>query len=78
MSGYDGHLIMQDIAKAPFKVKSIIAKTLEKYINFTCGEENNKEAWALDFKDSFQFLNMSLDMRLTHPRCALDTSLMSS
>ena len=55
---------MQDIAKAPFKVKSIIAKTLEKYINFTCGEENNKEAWALDFKDSFQFLKTSLD-RLT-------------
>ena len=64
LSGYDGHLIMQDIAKAPFKVKSIIAKTLEKYINFTCGEENNKEAWALDFKDSFQFLGTSLE-RLT-------------
>ena len=57
---------MQDIAKAPFKVNSIIAKTLEKYINFTCktGDEDNKGAWALDFKDSFQFLGTSLD-RLT-------------
>ena len=40
LSGYDGHLIMQEIQKADFTKVDIIAKTLEHYVNFECKTED--------------------------------------
>ena len=59
LSGYDGHLIMQEIQKADFTKVDIIAKTLEHYVNFECKTEDSD--WSLDFKDSNLFLNSSLE-----------------
>ena len=53
MWGYDSHLIMKEMGKLDVKV-SVIPNGLEKYMAFTINKN-------LDFIDSKQFMNSSLD-----------------
>ena len=53
LSNYDGHIIFENISKTECKDPKPIAKTMDKYIGFTIGK--------LEFKDSNQHLNSSLD-----------------
>ena len=53
LSGYDGHIIFQNIGKVKCKDPKPIAKSMEKYIGFEIGN--------LQFKDSLQHLSASLD-----------------
>ena len=52
--GYDGHLIFENLAKLKLKkAPTVIAKSQEKFISIKLG--------PVEFKDSLQFLNSSLD-----------------
>ena len=52
--GYDGHLIFENLAKLKLKkAPTVIAKSQEKFISIQLG--------PVEFKDSLQFLNSSLD-----------------
>ena len=54
MSGYDGHFIFENLADLNLKkAPQVIAKSLEKFISIKLG--------SIEFKDSAQFLNSSLD-----------------
>ena len=53
LSGYDGHIIFQNLSKVKCKDPKVIAKSMEKFISFSIG--------TLHFKDSAQFLLSSLD-----------------
>ncbi|XP_041351368.1 uncharacterized protein LOC121370296 [Gigantopelta aegis] len=53
LRGYDSHLIMQAIGKIQSKPISCIPNNMEKYISFSLG--------CMDFIDSFQFMNFSLE-----------------
>ena len=53
MRGYDSHLIMQGAGKLKDKNITCIANNSEIYISFSLGN--------LEFKDSLQFLNSSLE-----------------
>ena len=54
LSGYDGHIIFDNLSKIEgIKTPKVIAKNMEKYITFSIGK--------LNFNDSLQFLNTSLD-----------------
>jgi hypothetical protein len=54
LSGYDGHIIFQNLCKVQEKLKvKVIAKTIEKFITFSIGK--------LQFKDTLQFLPSSLE-----------------
>ena len=53
LTNYDGHIIFDNLSKTNCKDPKVIAKTMEKFIGFSIGK--------LDFKDSFQHLNASLD-----------------
>mgnify|MGYP001198188336 CR=1 FL=1 len=54
LAGYDGHFIFENLAKLKLKkAPTVIAKSLEKFISIKVG--------TVEFKDSLQFLNSSLD-----------------
>lgn len=53
LKGYDSHLIMQGLGKVKNQPLNCIANNIEKYISFSIGK--------LDFIDSLQFLNTSLE-----------------
>ena len=58
MKGYDGHIVFENLAKLKLnKAPKVIAKSLESFISIKLG--------ALEFKDSLQFLNSSLE-KLVH------------
>ena len=54
LSGYDGHIIFQNLTKVKdIAEPQVIAKSMEKFVTFSIGN--------LKFKDSMNFLNLSLD-----------------
>ena len=54
LKGYDGHIIFENLAKLKLnKAPKVIAKSLESFLSIKLG--------TLEFKDSLQFLNSSLD-----------------
>ena len=53
LRGYDSHLIMQGTGKLKNKTINCIPNNMEKYISFSIGH--------LDFLDSLQFMNASLE-----------------
>ena len=53
LSGYDGHIIFQNLTSVKCKEPKVIAKSMEKFISFSIGK--------LQFKDSAQFVLSSLD-----------------
>ena len=54
LSGYDGHFIFESLAAINLKkAPTVIAKSLEKFTSIKVG--------SIQFKDSTQFLNSSLD-----------------
>ena len=54
LSGYDGHFIFENLVELNMKkAPQVIAKSLEKFISIKLG--------SIEFKDSAQFLNSSLD-----------------
>jgi hypothetical protein len=53
LTGYDSHIIMNNIANVKCKDPKPIAKTMEKYIGFEIGK--------LQFMDSMQHMSTSLD-----------------
>ena len=53
LRGYDSHLIMQGLGKIKNKKINCIPNNIEKYISFSIGN--------LDFIDSLQFMNASLE-----------------
>ncbi|KAK3740309.1 hypothetical protein QZH41_010880 [Actinostola sp. cb2023] len=53
LRGYDSHLIMQGLGKIKNKPINCIPNNIEKYISFSIGN--------LDFIDSLQFMNASLE-----------------
>ena len=53
LANYDGHIIFQNLHKTSCPDPKPIAKTMDKYIGFSIGK--------LEFKDSMQHLNSSLD-----------------
>ncbi|XP_035216330.1 uncharacterized protein LOC118189772, partial [Stegodyphus dumicola] len=59
---YDAHHIMQGLGK---KIEDhqieVIATNMEKYITFALSKKHNKIKVSLQFIDSFQFLNTSLE-----------------
>ena len=52
LKGYDGHFIIHEIGKFNKKI-GIIPNNIEKFLSFSIGN--------IKFKDSYQFLNASLD-----------------
>ena len=51
---YDGHIVFENLAKLKLnKAPKVIAKSLESFLSIKLG--------TLEFKDSLQFLNSSLD-----------------
>lgn len=57
---YDGHLIMQGLDKLPDHNITVIPNNMEKYISFSIRRKSSKYPLTLQFVDSFQFLNTSL------------------
>ena len=53
LGGYDSHIIFNNLNKASVETPSVIGKAIEKFVTFSIGK--------LQFKDSLQFLNSSLD-----------------
>jgi len=53
LKGYDSHIIMQKLGKIKDKTINCIPNNMEKYISFSLGK--------LDFIDSLQFMNASLE-----------------
>merc|ERR1711888_406502 len=54
MKGYDGHILFSNLAKLKLKnPPKVIAQSLEKFMSIKLG--------TLEFKDSLQFLNSSLE-----------------
>ena len=53
LGGYDSHIIFNNLNKASVETPSVIAKAIEKFVTFSIGK--------LQFKDSLQFLNSSLE-----------------
>ena len=53
LANYDGHIIFKHLSKTTCPDPKPIAKTMDKYIGFSLGK--------LEFKDSLQHLNSSLD-----------------
>ena len=54
LKGYDGHIVFENLAKVKLnKPPKVIAKSLESFMSIKVG--------TLEFKDSLQFLNTSLD-----------------
>ena len=53
LGGYDSHIIFNNLNKANVETPSVIAKAIEKFVTFSIGK--------LQFKDSLQFLNSSLE-----------------
>ncbi|CAL1293464.1 unnamed protein product [Larinioides sclopetarius] len=60
LRNYDGHLIMQGLGKIKDHEINVIPNTKEKYISFSIRRKTDKVATILQFVDSFQFLNTSL------------------
>ena len=58
LRGYDSHLIMQGIGKLKDKKTNCIPDNTEKYISFSIDQ--------LDFIDSLQFMNASLEKLMTN------------
>ena len=52
LKGYDSHFLIQEIGKFKKKI-GIIPNNIEKFLSFSIGN--------IKFKDSYQFLNASLD-----------------
>ena len=70
--GYDAHFIFNQIEKSDFKKIDVIAKSMEKFINFTCAVEGSD--WSLDFKDSLSFLSSPLEKLTENLKCKVMTS----
>ena len=70
--GYDAHFIFNHIEKSDFKNIDVIAKSMEKFINFTCAVEGSD--WSLDFKDSLAFLSSPLEKLTENLKCKVMTS----
>ena len=70
LSGYDGHIIFQDIHKMDNLKIEPIAKTLEKFISFKWIDPN--VSWKLEFKDSLNFLGSSLDKLVKNLKIAAE------
>ena len=59
LKGYDGHIVFENLAKLKLnKAPKVIAKSLESFMSIKLG--------TLEFKDSLQFLNTSLDKLVTN------------
>ncbi|XP_035208985.1 uncharacterized protein LOC118183516 [Stegodyphus dumicola] len=58
---YDAHHIMQGLGKIEDHQIEVIATNMEKYITFALSKKHNKIKVSLQFIDSFQFLNTSLE-----------------
>ncbi|GBM77773.1 hypothetical protein AVEN_231579-1 [Araneus ventricosus] len=74
LRNYDGHLIMQGLGKLPDHEISVIPNNMEKYISFSIRRSKEKFPVTLQFVDSFQFLNASLQKLVEN----LDTSKFSN
>ncbi|GBM72361.1 hypothetical protein AVEN_178038-1 [Araneus ventricosus] len=59
LRNYDGHLIMQGLGKLQDHEISVIPNNMEKYISFSIRRRKENPV-TLQFIDSFQFLNTSL------------------
>ena len=70
--GYDAHFIFNQIEKSDFKKIDVIAKSMEKFINFTCAVKGSD--WSLDFKDSLSFLSSPLEKLTENLKCKVMTS----
>ncbi|GBN89687.1 hypothetical protein AVEN_104940-1 [Araneus ventricosus] len=60
LRNYDGHLIMQGLGRLPDHEINVILNTMEKCISFSTRRSKEKFPVTLQFVDSFQFLNASL------------------
>ena len=64
LSGYDSHLIFQNLTQMEKKIEpQVVAKSMEKFITFSLKN--------LQFKDSLQFLNSSLETLVSNLKSKL-------
>ncbi|GBN99917.1 hypothetical protein AVEN_148076-1, partial [Araneus ventricosus] len=80
LRNYDGHLIMQGLGKLQDHQVDVIPNNMEKYISFSIRRRKENPV-TLQFVDSFQFLNTSLQKlveNLDHSKFSIMKSCMSS
>ncbi|GBN27496.1 hypothetical protein AVEN_67556-1 [Araneus ventricosus] len=80
LRNYDGHLIMQGLGKLQDHEISVIPNNMEKYISFSIRRRKENPV-TLQFIDSFQFLNTSLQKlveNLDHSKFSIMQSCISS
>ncbi|GBL85266.1 hypothetical protein AVEN_145574-1, partial [Araneus ventricosus] len=80
LRNYDGHLIMQGLGKLQDHEISLIPNNMEKYISFSI-QRRKENPVTLQFVDSFQFLNTSLQKlveNLDHSKFSIMQSCISS
>ncbi|GBL87901.1 hypothetical protein AVEN_62211-1 [Araneus ventricosus] len=80
LRNYDGHLIMQGLGKLQDHEIDVIPNNMEKYISFSIRRRKENPV-TLQFVDSFQFLNTSLQKlvkNLDHSKFSIMQSFISS
>ncbi|GBM23420.1 hypothetical protein AVEN_188767-1 [Araneus ventricosus] len=80
LRNYDGHLIMQGLGKLQDHEIDVIPNNMEKYISFSIRRRKENHV-TLQFVDSFQFLNTSLQKlveNLDHSKFSIMQSCISS